>query len=363
MAFPVRIQEIAIKNFKRFRYLSAVGLPQFNLLVGDNNSGKTTFLEAIFLCLGPTNPQLWINVNGRRGLDRVGEKDTTAQFLFTELDSTYPILFDVVTAQGLTYQVRIETAELPTSLLPASRSEEGQSAVTQARSETTSPAPPSALIRQTYQRQGEPPVESTVSLSASGLNVTRGSPSVFTDCVYVGHSLAPADVNAPARYSALDQRGQIPRLEAALRQMHPDLKRTSLAIHNDEPKVHADVGYGLVPLSTLGSGISRLLTLLLAIAASTDGVVLIDEIESSFHHSKLTPTWQSIAAFCSDFNVQIFATTHSLECVSSAVDVFHARADLQLALHKIVTVGEESSLRTVDRDHLETALETGWDLR
>src|SRR5262245_27193944 len=46
-AFLPMIRELTLKNFRAFRELHLTGLGRVNLLVGANNSGKTSVLEAV----------------------------------------------------------------------------------------------------------------------------------------------------------------------------------------------------------------------------------------------------------------------------------------------------------------------------
>ena len=48
----MRAHRIEIRNFRGIKKAS-VFLPQHGVLIGDNNSGKTTILEALDLVLGP----------------------------------------------------------------------------------------------------------------------------------------------------------------------------------------------------------------------------------------------------------------------------------------------------------------------
>ncbi len=63
-------QSVSIKNFRGFQDFRLEGLERFNLLLGRNNAGKTSILEAMFLLLGPTNPQLTLTINAFRGIEQ-----------------------------------------------------------------------------------------------------------------------------------------------------------------------------------------------------------------------------------------------------------------------------------------------------
>lgn len=65
------ITAVEIRDFKCFEHVSISGLKRVNLLVGENGSGKTAFLEALFLAAGAT-PALHFRAQAwRRGEARV----------------------------------------------------------------------------------------------------------------------------------------------------------------------------------------------------------------------------------------------------------------------------------------------------
>jgi hypothetical protein len=62
------ITSFSIKNFRCLPDLQLDGLRRINLLVGANNTGKTSLLEALFLNLGAHNPEICVRLNAWRGL-------------------------------------------------------------------------------------------------------------------------------------------------------------------------------------------------------------------------------------------------------------------------------------------------------
>src|SRR5215470_736576 len=57
-----------VKNFRCFDNLELNDLARINLIAGKNNTGKTAFLEALFLHAGAYNPSLILNLNAFRGV-------------------------------------------------------------------------------------------------------------------------------------------------------------------------------------------------------------------------------------------------------------------------------------------------------
>jgi len=48
-----------------------------------------------------------------------------------------------------------------------------------------------------------------------------------------------------------------------------------------------------------------------------DGYLLIDEFENGLHHSAQTRIWKFIFVLAKKLNAQVFATTHSWDCVEA----------------------------------------------
>ena len=83
--------------------------------------------------------------------------------------------------------------------------------------------------------------------------------------------------------------------------------------------IWGDIGLSeLVPLAMMGDGMTRLARLVLAIAASPGGLVLVDEIETGLHHTVLSDIWRAVDEAANEFETQIVATTHSYECLQAA---------------------------------------------
>ena len=69
------IRELTLENFRAFRALHLAGLGRVNLLVGANNSGKTSVLEGVaFLASGGDPEQLHESLS-RRGEQALGDDD------------------------------------------------------------------------------------------------------------------------------------------------------------------------------------------------------------------------------------------------------------------------------------------------
>ena len=71
-----------------------------------------------------------------------------------------------------------------------------------------------------------------------------------------------------------------------------------------------------VPLAGLGDGVVRFTCVALALAFSRDGFLIIDEAENGIHHSISEAFWDMVLKSANENNVQVFASTHSFDCLS-----------------------------------------------
>jgi predicted ATPase len=73
-----------------------------------------------------------------------------------------------------------------------------------------------------------------------------------------------------------------------------------------------------VPLNLVSSGMSKMAAILFAIASKRGSVLLIDEIENGIFHKRLDLFWKSLLDFATETESQVFASTHSGECIRAA---------------------------------------------
>jgi AAA15 family ATPase/GTPase len=70
-----------------------------------------------------------------------------------------------------------------------------------------------------------------------------------------------------------------------------------------------------IPLKSMGDGINRILTIILALVNADNGFLLIDEFENGLHYSVQEKLWEIIFKLSQKLNVQVFVTTHSEDCI------------------------------------------------
>lgn len=109
-----------------------------------------------------------------------------------------------------------------------------------------------------------------------------------------------------------------------------------LVSFNDQPR--------RVPLGSMGDGMRRLLALSISLSHTSDGILIIDEIDTGLHYSAMANMWKLVLTTAIASNIQVFATTHSLDCVRGLCIVCDGHPDLRekVAVQKIERGFEQS---------------------
>jgi len=84
-------------------------------------------------------------------------------------------------------------------------------------------------------------------------------------------------------------------------------------------------------LNEFGEGLHKYITYILALYSTKDGILFIDEVDSGLHYSIFNELWKIILKISKEQNVQVFATTHSKECIESYARVAKELEDEDIA--------------------------------
>lgn len=98
------------------------------------------------------------------------------------------------------------------------------------------------------------------------------------------------------------------------------------------------------------------------IGASAE-VAFIDEIENGVHHSSLIDLWRGLAKATDAFGVQVFATTHSYECIEAAHEAFSESSNYDFSIIQLFRESEQIQGRVLDQEHIKAAIAGEIDLR
>ncbi len=362
------LRSVRIKNFRGFQDLQVAPLERINLMAGRNNVGKTALLEAIFLHLGPTAPELGTRINQWRGIQQVGaELSESWGSLFYNLDSDGMIEIGSCDDKNQKRELTISLPETGTTHFISQQSSEVHLLVPQPIEGTITTGKVKRELLFSFRNGAGQTSRTRVQVVSDGSTQSwkiEYERSVETPLgVFIATRLRSPQEDAE-RYSKLAEISQDDLVLATLRLLEPRLRRLTVLFKNGMPLIHGDVGLGrLLPLPYMGEGIARLLALWLAIATAPQGIILVDEIENGFHSSTIKKIWKALSKAARQFDAQIFATTHNWECIKAAHEAFEEMEPYDFALHRLDRIGEDIQAVSYDRESLAAAIKAELEVR
>ena len=118
------------------------------------------------------------------------------------------------------------------------------------------------------------------------------------------------------------------------------------------------------PLSHFGAGMSHLFNIAITLVNSSDGILIIDEIENGLHYSVLPDVWELIFETAKRLNVQVFATTHSKECIEAFQKVAAQDDDPESGmLIRLANRDGDIVATNFDEEELEVMVRRGLEVR
>ena len=348
-------KSVKIKNLRAITELEFNDFSRVNLLVGQNNCGKTTVLEALFFLIGAPNPYSPVVANSLRGLNISDNKLWRTFFHNMETEDCIEILGkigeDLKEHRLLIRAMRESSNLVPSSDVISLGAKNGESEF----------SPVKNGLELEYKNPGDPDSKkSSIYLNKDNNFVTNGSKG--TSAIKGGY-MGPLTIYGWKEYFDIAQRKkQVPELISLLKKIDPRIADLRLDING---LLEVDIGLPhLLIFNLVGCGTIKLLDVALAMHAFANGVVLIDEIDNGLHHSTQEILWKAVFAWAEKLNVQVFATTHSYECVRAFAKcskdfLFPGKAKLYRIERK------DDKFRTIDFDtqELDRFLEKKWEIR
>ena len=330
----------SIENFRLFDQLTVEPLARVNLIAGQNNAGKTALLEALWLHSGPNIPDLGVRMSGFRGIPSANP----ARFLHDLFYDFDPDRMIELSARGgwsdnprtliVKSQTRSDTVTTPApadpSLVPPRGTQE-----TDVSSASNSEIALHYIDERgaIYESAGwwvrsNPQVVNMgpniqMALGSEGMASRQAKMPERPTCVFLSARHRTGPEEDVQRFGEVELEGYAARIVEVLQVVDSRIKRLSTIAAPPMPMVYADVGLTrLLPIGFLGDGMGRLLSMVLAFHQARNGTILIDEVENGLHHATLEKVWTSLDWLSREFNVQVFATTHSYECIRAAHTAF-----------------------------------------
>lgn len=312
------LQSIHLQGFKGFKDTEVGPLKKVNLILGGQNVGKTSLLEAVYATV-------MMSPHDAGGLFRQNEG----------MDSN-----------------RFDKAYLDARLFLGVLSTEGQGLVLAARNRDTAfmPMPITGGIG-----YGEKSPLLKDSIKAWHVGVFQ---SIWS-CTAIPYFL-PSQTRLVEIFGKVILGRKKKELLSLLRAVDPRLESLDAIAPDGEHRVYAELD-GLpqaIPLTLLGHGFSRLVYLFSELLVSESRLALIDEVENGIHYSALPTLFKGIKTVAQEGQVQSLITTHSWDAIRAACEVFEDTPELFQVIRlertddniKAVCIDGERMLRLMAQD-------------
>ena len=325
------ISSIGIEGFRRFDVFELENLGRINLIMGDNNCGKTTALEAIHLLTSRASREALIQtiwpkdraVMPQPQMQRSNHRSSVSSLFFCHIceeDTTFKLYSRSLTSGAyLTAKITDAIQEKLQDLHDIDGKDPEMVLILEGTPEPFVTQIPISSAGETtkrmlswssrrmhwkYLKNGPKSILITpAELDVFDLN------SMWNDIV-----LTPDEERITQTLGSLDS--GIERIVA----------RFSGGVYQDTDPGHAEFLVkhkqfpDRVPIESFGSGIWRLFSLAVAVVHCQNGTLLVDEIDNGLDLVAQSIMWRMLLSIASESDVQIFATTHNLDCVNTLAE-------------------------------------------
>jgi len=351
------LDSIDINHFRCFERVSLKDLKRVNVIVGRNASGKTALLEAIYLTLGV--PALSLKVRTWRGLSnlfQVSDQPSTINAIwrdyFYKFDQSNPASIVFKGSQDLarSFIIRCE----PESGVKLSQGKDKDSDELSIKSL----GPLSFEWYKASRRIGSAKPE----FDGESIKI-KGGPEPLPGAFFAS-TQAVSQQEAANWFSELSKRREEGPIVEALQRLFPFINGLSVEAQGTQSILHADI-LSLpekIPVGLISSGVNRLIALMVAIGTQRRGILIVDEIENGFHFKALPEIWRSLYELCKKSQVQLFASTHSQECLEALTDIIKGN-EQDFSLLRTVREDEGCIVRQFNGEKFLGALEEEIELR
>ncbi len=318
----MKIQTVTINDFRGFSQFKIGGIGRLTLLVGTNNSGKTTVLEALVVLLAGGDVSAVWSILSRRGEDFVGDRDPNASLPSTRQVDIRCLFRGHEIEAGKSFSLNAVTDSAPLKLT----AEVG--VPSQPTLFDTEPPPADSLeeflppltLSLTWEPPGRPVVmpisrRGGISLDSIRRRGRQGTAESMPVRYVTASSLTAEIVTSLLEDIVLTPEEDL--VTQAIRLIEPDIERIAPA---GGERFRAGVRYASgrggvvvklkdvksrVPIGSMGDGIWRMLGLALSVVQSAGGLLLVDEIDTGLHHTVMKDLWRFLYA-CSKFRFRTF---------------------------------------------------------
>jgi AAA15 family ATPase/GTPase len=359
------IAQIEIKQFKCFNNFKAEGFKRVNLIGGKNNVGKTAFMEACLLSRAESTEDLY-----KKLLEIQTHRDAINQLLSTT-DRQQDLRRLILDNMPVSIYIENDCMSKRVPLRTIKCGKVGIRKILQG-------SKINIFIRYTeidFRRF----IEYGLTNNNDGVSLFKGNPSsknyTYSEIINIidisiKNTKYYSSLNFVSIYSSSDAElidivGQV-KIENKYDILNGYLNEvfnvTVIDIIKNKPMLKIDNQYS--DLSSFGQGIKSFINIIGSMLLLKDNVLFIDEIENGIHYINFSRLWEIILTLSKQQNVQVFATTHSKECIEAYARVSKSLEDKDITFIEFGRDRQEKITSiTYDFEAFTTEIEQDQEIR
>ena len=343
------IRELQVESYRSFETFKVLGLSRVNLFTGKNNSGKTSILEAVEIIHSFGDPSTLIDIAVRRGELLPSDLDSYPGRNEQPVDAAH-FFFGHNFRLGDSFSISTQNEFEESIVARVARQSEFEQ---QPELFHDDDSPLLLAIERLSPRRGKGVLPVRLSLKGGmGLYDSRRTQrALFKDESVLKYEFIGPDSLVASRMAVLWDRVLRDRKEQAVfrsLQLLDESIEDVIFLNDDRGYRNSRPGIVVgcrgrekrLPLGSFGEGMRRLLALSMSLATASGGILLIDEIDTGLHYSVLADMWKLVIGTAIDNDIQVFATTHSLDCLRGLNEACQANPEY----------AKEISVQTIDRN-------------
>lgn len=329
------LQTLSLRGYRGFESYQLTDFTRLNLLVGKNNSGKTSILEAVELLVADGHVSVFYAAAQRRG-------ETAAYYRRGYGPSISNLFYGHHCEPGSLFELSSENDTRKLKVTIYSLEEMSDPDLFRRPSYVDDSSDPAFAMRIVSSEQAKETLF-PISEDSSILDyrpVSRSNDSLERPVRFLSlESFASAAMGRA--WNEILTTGREAEIVKDMELLLPDIDSIHF-LTSDRP-----TGTGILvgrrgtgrrmPIGSYGDGMRRLLAFRLALVGAVNGFLLIDEIDAGLHWTVMEDVWRLLVEVAHRSNVQVFATTHSKDCIDGLAMLIRAHPDLadQVSIHNV----------------------------
>ena len=361
----VMITSCEIHNLRCFKHLNLKGLQRFTFMVGASGSGKTAFLEGLFLT-GGSSAEIAFRIRRFRGLGEGAIQLSGTRYSFESIfgdmfhnfdkDAGFSIKFTDTERGWRSVEVGFDR-DKNTIELPLGKSAKAQNMFLSTPLNFKWENPQRVMNSRVEVKNGELRMEATHDVFPMIFVSPRTSSAMFD----------------AQRFSELSTQNKSDIAIKAMQNIFPEIRTITLENMAGELVLHAQVD-GVkekLPVVDLSSGLNKYLSIVLSILINRQGTVLVDEVENGFYYANLPVILDGIFDLCDEQEVQLIASTHSYEFLQALVKAMELRGKAGKGFSCIrferqterLSLTQEPLATLIEGSSMKSAIESNFEIR